>query len=248
MHVKAKNKILNLLQIFAFFLIFVLLTYGVARAFSVKNRFTSNAEPTATYTRPVFILDAGHGGMDGGAVGADGTLEKDLNLSITRHIDTILRSAGVKTILTRDTDEMLSLGDSKRKKMQDLRARLNFAKANPGAIFVSVHMNNFTQSKYSGLQVYYSPNSTGSELLAVTVQNFTKLYLQPQNDRLCKPANSAIYLMHRMENIGVLVECGFLSNENELALLKTDAYQKQLAFVLSCSLLEYANHSTSSLE
>jgi len=239
-----KAKILSLLQIFTFFLIFVLLTYAVANAFSAKNKYAPKSEEAAAYTRPIFILDAGHGGMDGGAVSADGTLEKDLNLSIAKYLDTLLRSAGVKTILTRTKDEMLSLGDSKKRKMQDLRARLNIAIANPNAVFVSIHMNNFTQSKYSGLQVYYSPNAASSETLAVTVQNFAKHYLQPHNERLCKEATSAIYLMNRMENTGVLIECGFLSNENEAKLLKTPAYQKQLAFTIACALLEYSNIST----
>ncbi len=236
-----KSNVISLLQIFAFFLVFVLLTYALASAFSARNRFVPDEEEAAAYTKPIFILDAGHGGMDGGAVSADGTLEKDLNLTITQYLDTILRSAGIQTILTRTTDEMLTLGESTKRKMQDLRARLNVAKENPTAVFVSIHMNNFTQSKYRGLQVYYSPNADASETLAITVQNFARQYLQPENERLCKEATSAIYLMNRMENVGVLIECGFLSNENEAQLLKTTAYQKQLAFVIACSLMEHAN-------
>ncbi len=240
-----KHKTVQLLQVIGFFLVFILLTYALARAFSFRNQFSTNEESTLSSSPPVFILDAGHGGIDGGAVAADGTQEKHLNLTLTKHLQTLLECAGMKTILTRCEDELLSLGEPNKRKMQDLRARLNVANANPDAVFVSIHMNNFTQSKYHGLQVYYSPNAPQSESLAVTLQNFTKFYLQPENERLCKEANSSIYLMHRMENVGVLVECGFLSNENELLLLKTETYQKQLAFVIAASLMEFTNTSLS---
>jgi N-acetylmuramoyl-L-alanine amidase len=154
----------------------------------------------------------------------------------------MLRECGITTILTRSDDRMLTLESGGKKKMQDLRARLNIANENQNAIFVSVHMNNFTQSKYSGLQVYYSPNHADSELLAELVQNTAKTHLQKENERLCKEATSSIFLLHRMKNPAVLVECGFLSNEAEAAKLATKAYQKQLAFVICASLLQHYNH------
>lgn len=187
------------------------------------------------------ILDAGHGGMDGGAVSVTGTLEKNLNLQVTLLLSDMLRAAGYQTILTRTSDEMLSTAEGGKRKMQDLQARLHIAEANPDALFVSIHMNIFSQEKYSGLQVYYADAGAGSQQLANTVQNFTKLYLQPSNERLTKPATSSIYLMHKMRSTGILVECGFLSNFAEAECLDSPAYRKKLSFTLLCALTEYCN-------
>ncbi len=237
-----KKKAIPLLQFVAFFLLFVAVTYTLARVFYRWNQEDFSSDDVSVQSQPVVILDAGHGGMDGGAVSASGIKEKDINLAVVQYLDEMLRECGITTILTRSDDRMLTLESGGKKKMQDLRARLNIANENQNAIFVSVHMNNFTQSKYSGLQVYYSPNHADSELLAEVVQNTAKTHLQKENERLCKEATSSIFLLHRMKNPAVLVECGFLSNEAEAAKLATKAYQKQLAFVICASLLQHYNH------
>jgi N-acetylmuramoyl-L-alanine amidase len=237
-----KKKAIPLLQFVAFFLLFVAVTYTLARVFYRWNQEDFSSDDVSVQSQPVVILDAGHGGMDGGAVSASGIKEKDINLAVVQYLDEMLRECGITTILTRSDDRMLTLESGGKKKMQDLRARLNIANENQNAIFVSVHMNNFTQSKYSGLQVYYSPNHADSELLAELVQNTAKTHLQKENERLCKEATSSIFLLHRMKNPAVLVECGFLSNEAEAAKLATKAYQKQLAFVICASLLQHYNH------
>jgi N-acetylmuramoyl-L-alanine amidase len=237
-----KKKAIPLLQFVAFFLLFVAVTYTLARVFYRWNQEDFSSDDVSVQSQPVVILDAGHGGMDGGAVSASGIKEKDINLAVVQYLDEMLRECGITTILTRSDDRMLTLESGGKKKMQDLRARLNIANENQNAIFVSVHMNNFTQSKYSGLQVYYSPNHADSELLAELVQNTAKTHLQKENERLCKEATSSIFLLHRMKNPAVLVECGFLSNEAEAAKLATKAYQMQLAFVICASLLQHYNH------
>ncbi len=225
-------------SIFFCFLLFLIITYTMSRAFFPWNiRETSVDFPP--YSLPCVILDAGHGGMDGGASSEDQTLEKDLNLEIVLILRDLLENAGIKTILTRETDIMLSLDEQKgTRKMQDLRARLNIAESHPDAIFVSIHMNHFSQSKYKGLQVYYSPNHRHSEVLAQQIQSTVKTYLQPENQRECKEATSAIFLMHRMKNVGVLVECGFLSNPEDTNALKEKENQQKLAFVLSNAIME----------
>ncbi len=237
------KRMLPLLQFVAFFLLFIATTYTMARVFYRWNQKDSHSDSAIASTQPIVILDAGHGGRDGGASSASGLLEKELNLAIVTYLDEILRIYGVNTILTRKDDSMLTTNQGGTKKMQDLRARLNIANENPDAIFVSIHMNNFTQSKYSGLQVYYSPNKTDSSSLAITTQNLVKMHLQPENDRVCKEATSSIFLMHRMKNTAILVECGFLSNEAEAQKLASPIYQKQLAFLIATSILEHCNHT-----
>lgn len=237
-----KSNRVRLSAILAFFLLFFLLCYFLFSLFLPWNTTAVGAVPWSQSELPLIILDAGHGGMDGGASSDDQTLEKDLNLFVTLLLRDFLESAGIPTLLTRQTDTMLDTESQKgTRKMRDLKARLEIAQKHPQAVFVSIHMNHFPQSQYHGLQVYYSPNHKNSELLALTVQNFNKLYLQPENQRLCKAADSSIYLLHRMENVGILVECGFLSNAQETQQLKTEAYRRQLAFTLFCSIIEYCN-------
>lgn len=189
------------------------------------------------------VIDPGHGGRDGGTVGGDGTLEKDLNLAVALKLKAILESADVRVVMTRETDIELASPDSPHKKADDLKARLNLAQNQKNAIFVSIHMNNFPIKKYSGLQVYYSENHKQSLTLAQTVQDGAQSSLGNTMDRKVKPAGDSIYLLSHLEIPAVLVECGFLSNDEERELLKTDAYQKKLALSLSASLLAYMKNA-----
>lgn len=219
---------------------------GIALLFSspYEDRFTL-AEPKTVR----IVIDAGHGGEDGGAVGVDGTLEKDVNLKVATLVQDMLSASGVSSVMTRTDDVMLydlygELSDYKgKKKLYDLKNRLRFAEEREEAVFVSIHMNSFGVSKYSGLQIYFSPNSGESHLLAETVRAAAVAYLQPENKRESKPAGSAIYILHRISRPAILVECGFLSNHDECSLLGTDAYQRRLALVISSALAEYISAS-----
>ncbi len=189
------------------------------------------------------VIDPGHGGRDGGAVGEDGTLEKDLNLAVALKLKAILESADIHVIMTRETDIELASPDSPHKKADDLKARLQLAQSQKNTVFVSIHMNQFPVEKYRGLQVYYSENDVRSVSLAQTVQNTVQNALQNTNDRKVKPAGDSIYLMKHLEIPAILVECGFLSNKAERELLKDDNYQKKLALCLSAALLTYISSS-----
>lgn len=188
------------------------------------------------------ILDAGHGGEDGGAVSADGLQEKLVNLELTLRIRELLEAAGVTVVLTRDTDVLLydrNVDYRGRKKALDLRARQKIAEETPGAVFVSIHMNSFPQKQYHGLQVWYSPNDPRSALLAGTIQDKVRTLLQQDNTRKTKQAGSSIYLLYHLRCPAVLVECGFLSNPAEAARLATDAYRQQLAQAIAVGILEW---------
>ena len=185
------------------------------------------------------VIDAGHGGFDGGAVADDGTREKDLNLSLALALERQLKVMGADVIMTRSADVMYAVPSSPHKKLDDLSHRIESANAAGDCIFVSVHMNKFPVPKYSGLQVYYSPNNEESKILSDAIQNAVREALQPDNSRLTKRSGDNIYILYKLTCPAVLVECGFLSNPEELELLKTDEYREKLALVLASALMEY---------
>ncbi len=195
--------------------------------------------------RVLVVIDAGHGGEDGGASSDDGVLEKDMNLDISRRVRDILSAFGVGVVMTRNDDRLLydAYGDlsdyTGRKKVYDLRNRLRIAEEHPGAVLLSIHMNAFTGKQYSGLQVYYSPNDPGAATLAGLVQSTVRKYVQPDNDRETKRAGSGIYLLDRIKSPGILVECGFLSNAEECERLNDPAYRQVLAMAIASGILEY---------
>lgn len=192
--------------------------------------------------QPQVILDAGHGGRDGGAKGVTGLVEKELNLEIACILHDMLTVSGINTGMTRRTDSLVcDESDPKlqgKRKQADLKNRVAFADANPQALFVSIHMNNFSVEKYSGLQVYYSPRVEKSRMLAMCIQENTVALLQPGNTRQIKAAGNNIFLLDRIRSTAVLVECGFLSNYAESERLADTVYQKQLALVLAVSILQ----------
>lgn len=188
----------------------------------------------------VFVIDAGHGGADGGASTPDGTFEKDLNLSVALNLGMMLESSGKNVIYTRDGDYMLGGNSTGSRKMQDLSARLKYGNETPNAVFISIHMNKFAQSKYSGLQVFYSDNNELSQKLAGIIQSNSGKFLLPDNDREIKKAGSNIYLLKNMKNPAVLVECGFLSNPAECEKLKSESYRMELAAVIYSSVIEFS--------
>lgn len=185
-----------------------------------------------------YVLDAGHGGEDGGCAAGD-VLEKDLNLAVVQRLGLLLQLCGERVEYTRQDDRALYEEDIKGEhRRRDLQKRLAIAMAQPQAVFISIHMNRFSDPRYGGMQVFYSPNDTRSEALAALLQQACQTYLDPENERRPKKAGSNIFLLHRLQTPAVLVECGFLSNERECALLQTPTYQKQIALLLCSALLE----------
>ena len=193
------------------------------------------------------ILDAGHGGEDGGATGANGILEKDINLEITQILCDMLRANGINVIMTREDDRLLydRNADYKgKKKKLDLAARLAVTESTPEAIFVSIHMNSFPDPQYRGMQVFYSPNHSDSAMLADIMRRMNVEHLQPENKRQTKMATSAINLLYNAKCPAVLVECGFLSNPEDAELFRDDDYKQRVAFVLFCSITKFLNEAS----
>lgn len=188
------------------------------------------------------MANSAHGGFDGGAVAADGTVEKDINLKICLMLANFLKSSGFEVIMTRQTD--VSTDDvetdkiSSRKK-SDLKNRLELMQDYPDAVFISVHLNKFTTAAASGSQVFYCSKTEDSKKLGDYIQKSIISLLQPENTRVNKQATSSTYLLYNATIPAVLVECGFLSNKQELELLKTTEYQNKMAFCIYCGINEY---------
>ncbi len=189
----------------------------------------------------IIILDAGHGGEDPGAVAKNGVLEKDLNLQIALEIGKTLEEKGYIVVYTRTDDRLLYKEEENVKgirKISDLKNRCKVAERYPDSIFVSIHMNSFGSSNYSGLQVYYSGSNESSRILADSIQNKVINDLQKENKRVTKPGKD-MYILENINNTAVLVECGFMTNNEELKKLSEKEYQKQLSFSIVCGIIEY---------
>ena len=189
----------------------------------------------------VIILDAGHGGEDVGATGVTGVFEKDLNLEVTFIIGELLINEGYTVVYTRNTDRLLYTEEQNIKglrKISDLKNRCNIGNSYENAIFVSIHMNTFGASKYSGLQVYYANERDDSERLARFIQSEVKKSVQTENKRQVKNGKD-LYLLDNCNATSVLVECGFLSNQEECEKLSQKEYQKELSFSIVCGIIEY---------
>ena len=211
---------------------------------SSKWRETAVSVDTPKYT--TVIIDAGHGGEDGGTSSASGLIEKNINLEIAKLIAQSLEEEGLNVVLTRTEDRLLYDVNSDyqgRKKKLDLAARLEIMNQYENAIFISIHMNAFTDRSCSGLQVWYSKNDTDSLALARTIQNNARLRLQPNNKRVVKEATSAINLLFNATCPAVLIECGFLSNPDEAAQFGNAEYRCEIASNISFSIVEFLKSS-----
>ena len=207
--------------------------------YNLVNNRVDTAQASAQRIRSI-IIDPGHGGEDGGAVGVGGVLEKDLNLKLSEKTAALFRLCGYDVIMTRDSD--ISLGEDApkgKRKSADLKARLEITKNNPDSVLLSIHMNKFPQEACKGFQLWYSPNNDMSRRLADIIEAAVKAELQPDNNRQSKKAGDSIYLLNRTKNVAVLAECGFISNKDECAKLCDDSYQNTLAACLYYSVNDF---------
>ena len=186
----------------------------------------------------IVIIDAGHGGIDSGAIGIDNIIEKDINLSIAKKLESLLNIANIEVIMTRTEDILLNTLDAPRRKASDLSNRIRVAQKYPSALFISIHMNTYPQEKYKGLQVFYSSNNLESANLADTIKKNNQKYLQPDNNREIRRGKD-IFILERTNNCAVLIECGFLTNREEAHLLNSDEYQNKLSRILFISILQH---------
>lgn len=191
----------------------------------------------------VLILDAGHGGEDGGASTASGQKESIMNLAVVLKLDQILGFCGVDSVLTRDSDISLhseSCETIREKKVSDLKNRVSFINSYENALVISVHQNHFTDPKYSGSQVFYNTGDI-SRQWGDRTQEILRQVLNPENGRRAKLLPDSVYLFKHITCPSILVECGFLSNGEEAALLQTESYQRKTALALAGACLQQLN-------
>lgn len=229
------KKLVILCFIVSFCFIFSISYNGVFDNISSENKLTTK--------NPTIIIDAGHGGFDGGASTDDGVSEKGINLDIALYLKEYLNLFGFNVVMTRETDtstESEGLTTIRSKKSSDLHNRMSLMEKTDNAIFVSIHQNHFSSSKYKGAQVFYSPQfSEQSSLLAESIQESIVYYLQKDNKRQIKPCGTSVYLIYKAVKPAVLVECGFLSNPDDSENLQNEIYQRKMALCIAIGILNY---------
>ena len=213
----------------------------VVAALGVNEAVTTLAEAEPPTRKICYVIDAGHGGEDGGATSCTGVLESKINLEISLRLNDLMHLLGMDTEMIRTTDiSVYTEGNSiATKKVSDLKERVRLVNGIENAVLVSIHQNYFNDGRYSGAQVFYSTDPE-SKLLAQQLQNGFKSTVNPNSNRDIKQA-SGIYLMQHVSCPAVLIECGFLSNYEEEAKLRDPGYQKSICCVIAATLSKYAN-------
>lgn len=189
------------------------------------------------------VIDAGHGGVDGGATSCTGKLESVFNLEIAKVLDAVFHLLGHDTRMIRTEDiSVYTKGETiAQKKVSDLKERVRIVNETENALLLSIHQNNFPDGQYSGAQVFYA-GTEGSQGLAARLQAAFVEHLNPGSRRQEKKS-SGIYLMEHIRCPGVLIECGFLSNPEEEAKLRSPDYRKKLCAVIACTTAEYLSNT-----
>ena len=215
----------------------ILILYSLAFC-KIQHSSSSNIKQRGF---PLIIVDAGHGGEDGGAIANDGTLEKDLNLEISLKLNDVLSTFGYKTIMIRnsDTDLHTSGNSIRERKVSDIRNRFDIMKKSGNSLYISIHQNKFSDTSVCGAQTFYSPNNDESKILADFIQKSIASQLQKGNDRVIKKSGTDIFLLYNATKPTVMVECGFISNASDLNNLKDTKYQNEMALSIAMGILNY---------
>ena len=219
---------------FLFYFLTILLVLFVS--FGSSKAITVISENAALVREHCIIIDPGHGGEDGGATSCSGILESQFNLEISQRLNDLLQLLGFETKMIRDSDiSIYTKGDSiAQKKVSDLKERVRIANEASNSLLLSIHQNNFTDSRYSGAQVFYAHNPDSKILAEALQRNFVTL-LNPGSHRQEKKS-TGVYLMDRVQCPAVLIECGFLSNPEEEAKLRDAEYQKKICCLIAATL------------
>lgn len=205
--------------------------------FSNKIKETSST-PISNHT---IILDAGHGSPDGGAVGVDGSIESNLNLNIVLKLQNLLECSNCNVILTRSDENGIYKSDAisiREQKVSDMKNRVDIANNSNAELFLSIHQNKLPQSQYSGWQTFFKNNDQISKKVAESIQTSLNYFIKKENSRTIKSI-SGIYLTEHVNIPLIIIECGFLSNQEENKLLQTDSYQDELAWSIYIGVMDY---------
>lgn len=202
----------------------------------------TNTNKTGANVKEKFTIaiDAGHGGRDPGVVSKKGDLEKDINLSLAIKLKRLMESEGAKVVMVRESDEALYKDGDTNKKVADMRNRVKKVNDSKADLFVSIHVNSYVDEKVYGSQVFYLKGDEESSKLANLIQKNLNKIRSDKEGKEAK-ANKSYYLLKNINAPAVIAECGFLSNEEELALLKEESYQEKVAWSIHMGVMEYYN-------
>lgn len=228
---RMKKSILLMIFILVLFLSFIPVIMG-----EYRSNIGGESEQQLT-----IILDAGHGGKDGGASSASGIVEKDIVLAVTKKVEDYLKLQGFNVVLTRDGDYDLAATDAKKRKQQDLNKRVQIMNENSNAIAISIHANAIANSKWTGAQTFYDPKKVENKKLATAIMTSMKSNLEGTTTREPKSISS-LFILKNSNVPSTLVEIGFLSNPSEAELLNTESYQDQVAYSIYEGILYYIDN------
>ncbi len=229
----------NWIGFLPFYLLTVIVFIGIAM-------WGSKTTTTIAQNRPVerkksIVIDAGHGGIDGGATSCSGVLESKLNLDIALRLEAVMQLLGFDTVMIRTTDTSIYTEGNTiaSQKVSDLKERVRIVNSTQNALLVSIHQNTFPDSRYSGAQVFYGGDDSSRQLAQILQSNFNQTLCHGSN-RKCKKADG-VYLMQNIDCTGVLIECGFLTNPVEESKLRDSEYQKQLCCVIASTISTFTH-------
>lgn len=231
------NEVLSMKAKFPVYFLFYFLVFSVfvGAVMAGSKAVTVISESSPVPRKHTLIIDAGHGGIDGGATSCTGVLESNINLQISTRLNDLFHLLGYETRMIRNSDtSVYTQGNTiSSQKASDLKERVRIVNSTENAVLISVHQNTFSDQKYSGAQVFYAPTD-GSQSFAESLQTAMVSAVNPGSRRKAKKA-SGIFLLEHIRCPGILVECGFLSNPVEEAMLQSKEYQQKLCCVIAAT-------------
>ncbi len=210
--------------------------------FIALSAFAANLDRTKAVSavlpeEATLVIDAGHGGIDGGAVGADGSRESDINLAIALRLQAVSAFCGQSAVMTR-TDDSRGADALSYSEHEELVYRTQVVNATPNAVLLSIHQNCYPTAQPSGAQVLYSSNGKSEDFGRLMHDNLVNS-LDPQNRRVAEPDKNRLYILSNVDCPAILVECGFVSNHSDITKLTDSRYQTALSTVLMASYLQF---------
>ena len=212
----------------------------LASASDAAQNISSEQNTSSTQSSgPIILIDPGHGGFDPGKVSPEGIKEKDINLAISLKLRDALNNLGFCAYLTRESDISLNSADSGSKKTSDLRNRTNMAEQLNADLYISIHQNSYSAEYVHGAQVFYYSTSPTGKSLAESIQQHIIDEADPDNTRMAK-GNPDYMVLKDSPCTSVIVECGFLSNNNECQRLCDNEYQFKIANAIANAIDEWS--------
>lgn len=227
------HKVINSVMVVLLFVSMLLIAKETAKYVASQNAKGRNNN--------LVVIDAGHGADDGGKVGINGALEKDINLKIALRVEELLTSQGIQVIMTREDDWGMFPTTGSNRKTRDMEKRVEFINKENPRLVVSIHQNSYTDERIYGAQTFYYTGSEEGRLAAEILQEQLITTLDPENRRQAKE-NASYYLLKHVNYPIVIAECGFLSNQKEAELLCNEEYQEKVAWAIHLGIIKYLNH------